>query len=234
MSVDLVGSTRCLLIDFDGPICSVFAGYPAAAVADELRAVIRQRCGGHLPPAVAQLSSDPLRILAEVAAGGDDRLTREIADTCRDAEVNAVASATATPGAEDVLRAAQATGRQVVIVSNNATAAIDAYLKCHDLTRYITAVSARFDGMNPQLLKPHPFLLEAGLTPTNTEPAEAVFIGDSVTDIEAGRTAGIRTIGYANKPGKHQRLTNAGADLVIDSMVTLAEAVQQTPARQAR
>ena len=227
---DLIANTRCLLIDFDGPICSVFAGHPAAAVADELRTAICRR-RGDLPLAVADLAPDPLQILVEVAALGDDSLTREIGDVLRDAEITAVAVATPTPGANDLLRAAHKTGLRVAIVSNNASAAIDEYLRDHDLIRYVDGLAARFDGMNPRLLKPHPYLLEQALSSTNIKPSLTAFVGDSITDIEAGRAVGIRTIGYANKPGKRQRLTEAGAEIVIDSMHELTEALHKTGVR---
>ncbi|WP_308285698.1 HAD family hydrolase [Actinoplanes hulinensis] len=231
---DLLARTRCLLIDFDGPICSVFAGHPATTVADELRMVIRRRFGGELPPAIAGLDADPLQILIAVARLDDERLTREVADAGRDAEVTAAETAAPTAGADEVLRAARDKGRQVAIVSNNANAAIRAYLHNHDLARYIDGIVARYDGMDPRLLKPHPFLLERGLAGMNATPMTTAFIGDSVTDIEAGRAAGIPTIGYANKPGKRQRLTNAGADIVIDSMHELTEALHKTETRPAR
>ncbi|SDT73612.1 HAD family hydrolase [Actinoplanes derwentensis] len=230
---DLIDESSCLLIDFDGPICVVFAGRPAAAVADELRTVIRRYFAGELPSAIAELTADPLQILTAVARLQDQHLTHEVTQACRDAEVAAVESAVPTPGAAEVLQAAHASGRQVAIVSNNATDAISAYLQNHDLIRYAEGITARFDGMDPRLLKPHPFLLERGLTATGAARNGTAFIGDSVTDIEAGRAAGIPTIGYANKPGKHQRLTDAGADVVIDSMHDLANALH-TAANPAR
>lgn len=222
----LVARARCLLIDFDGPICSVFAGHPAADVAQELHDIIRERFDGELPPGIAVLNADPLQILGQVDALGDDELTRAVADACRNAETAAVATAWPTPGAEDLLRVAHCTGRRVAIVSNNASQAIEIYLRDHDLTRYIDGLAARFDGMSPRLLKPHPFLIERGLTTVHAESAEAVFVGDSVTDVEAGRAAGTPTIGYANKPGKHQRLTAARADAVIDTVQALVQALQ--------
>ena len=227
---DLVGRARCLLIDFDGPICAVFAGHPAATVALELHNIIRERFAGELPPGIAALSSDPLQILGQVGALGDDDLTRAVANACRDAETAAVAAAKPTPEAEDLLRTAHHTGRSVVIVSNNASQAVETYLRDHDLTRYIDGVAARFDGMPPRLLKPHPFLIKRGLTTVHAQPAEAVFIGDSVTDVEAGQASATPTIGYANKPGKHQRLTAAGADAVIDTMQPLVNALQPVAA----
>jgi phosphoglycolate phosphatase len=224
--VDLVARARCLLLDFDGPICSVFAGYPAATVAQELREVVREQMAGELPPSIAASHAGPLQLLGEVDALGGDELTRVVADACRDAETAAVATARPTPGAEDLLRVAHCAGRRVVIVSNNASAAVETYLGRHNLTRYIDGVAARLDGMPPRLLKPHPFLIERGLTTVHAQPADALFIGDSVTDVEAGQAAGTPTIGFANKPGKHQRLAAAGAVAVINSMQALVQAIE--------
>jgi phosphoglycolate phosphatase len=223
---DLVGRARCLLIDFDGPICSVFAGHPATTVAQHLHDLIRERLDGELPPGIAALTANPLQILGQVDALGDDDLTRTVADACRDAETTATATARPTPGAEGLLRNAHHTGRRVVIVSNNSGMAVETYLGRHNLTSYIDGVAARFDGMPMRLLKPHPFLIERGLATLHLQPADALFVGDSVTDVEAGQAAGTPTIGYANKPGKHQRLTGAGADAVIDTMQSLVKALQ--------
>jgi phosphoglycolate phosphatase len=225
---ELIGRARCLLIDFDGPICSVFAGYPAADIARELHTIVRNHFAGTPPPALADLPGDPLDTMTTVAAFGDNALTRAVADAGRDAEVTAVATATPTPGAADVLRAAWESDRRVVIVSNNASAAIESYLQSHNLSRYVDAVAARHDGMDPRQMKPDPHLVQHGLAAVQVPSADAVFIGDSITDIEAGTAAGTRTIGYANKPGKRDRLTDAGADIVIDAMQTLAQALQPT------
>ncbi|MEU4693184.1 HAD hydrolase-like protein [Actinoplanes sp. NPDC023714] len=231
---ELISQAHHLLIDFDGPICSVFAGYPAVAIADKLREIIRRHCGGMLPPGLAELHGDPLRLLVDVAQLGDDELTRRVADACRDAEATAVNSAAATPGADEVLRTASGSGRRVTVVSNNATAAIGDYLQAHELSPHVAGIAARFDGMNPRLLKPHPFLVQRAIDGADEPSSRALFIGDSITDIEAGIAAGIPTIGYANKPGKHQRLTDAGATVVIDSMRLLAAELRSTTARPAQ
>jgi HAD superfamily hydrolase (TIGR01509 family) len=227
---DLLGRTSALLLDFDGPICAVFAGYPASTVAAELHAVIADRLGT-VPPEIAELTTNPLRILRRVADLGDAELTRAIADACRDAEVAAVATASPTPGAGDVLRAARECGRRVAVISNNSSDAVEKYLQSRDLVRYIDGIAARFDDMDPRLLKPDPLMVKAGLATVRARPADAVLVGDSVSDIEAGRAGGTATIGYANKPGKHERLTDAGADVVIDTMTELADAVRLATVR---
>ncbi|GII25496.1 HAD family hydrolase [Planosporangium mesophilum] len=219
---------RALLLDFDGPVCAVFADYPAATAAAQLHAVIRDRLG-HVPPDIASLTGHPLGILRRTADLGDDELTRAVADACRDAELTAVASAAPTPGAVDVLHAAHDSGCAVAIVSNNHADAIEKYLSAHDLLGYVGGIAGRTDGMDPRLLKPHPLLVTAGLATVNAQPADAVFVGDSETDIEAGRAAGVTTIGYANKPGKRERL--ADADLVVDSLTPLVDAIRRLAAR---
>jgi phosphoglycolate phosphatase len=53
-------------------------------------------------------------------------------------------------------------------------------------------------------------------------------VGDSTTDVHAARAAGVRAIGYANKPGKRERLARAGADAIVTDMASLVSAL---PAR---
>ncbi|MDT4994576.1 MAG: hypothetical protein QOH97_4468 [Actinoplanes sp.] len=226
----LLGRATCLLIDFDGPICAVFAGYPPSRVAAQLRTIVLDHFAGALPSDIEPLAASPLKILRQVADFGSPALTEAIGNACHDAELQAVATATPTAGADELLHAAHDAGLSVVIVSNNSSAAIESYLRGHDLTRYVQAVSARDDQMDPRLLKPHTFLLERGLQTIRQRPEHAAFIGDSTTDIEAGKAAGIATIGYANKPGKLKRLTDAGADTVIETMHAATTAIRTASA----
>ena len=54
---------------------------------------------------------------------------------------------------------------------------------------------------------------------------EAVLVGDSTSDVDAACDLGIAPIGYANKPGKRQRLTSAGAQIVIEDLKAVASAL---------
>ena len=53
-----VSPIRLLLLDFDGPICDIFAGYPAPRIAQELRDLIAAQ-GHTIAPALAH-EQDPL------------------------------------------------------------------------------------------------------------------------------------------------------------------------------
>ena len=50
-----------LLLDFDGPVCGIFAGYPAPRVARELIAALRA-AGVDVPDATAE-QTDPIEVL---------------------------------------------------------------------------------------------------------------------------------------------------------------------------
>lgn len=215
---DILSRARTLLLDFDGPVCSVFAGIPASTVADQLRGVLAD--GGHsdLPEAVTT-SADPFDVLQYAATlGGDEARYIEAAFTAH--EVEAISSAPPASGAHELIEAWHESGRQLAIVSNNSAPAINAYLDLYDLRTAINFVSARTSS-NVALLKPSPYLLNRAIAALDVTPRESVFIGDSTSDIEAAHAAGIRSIGYANKPGKESNLNAAGADAITDALTGL-------------
>ena len=213
----IVSRTRHLLLDFDGPICSIYAGLPAATVADRLRKLF----GDHaeLPDEIAR-TADPLAVFAYAATVSED-LAARVETEMTDQELAAVATATPTPYVHEVVTACQNSGRSVAVVSNNSAAAVHSYLARHGLEDRISLVVARTNH-NPALLKPSPHLIAKAIDALHAEPGECALVGDSVTDIQAARLASVQSIGYANKPGKRQRLTAAGAGATINSLADLA------------
>jgi len=220
----IIERTHALLIDFDGPICSIFAGYPAHTLADDLRQLVAA-LGGRVPTE-PDAEEDPIHVLRLVAITCPPPIVRAVADALRDAELKATETAEPTPAADDVLRAAQVGGRHVAVVSNNSEDAVRRYLDRHELGSYVDHVSARYDGMHPGLMKPNDHLIRRALDSLGAAPRAGTLIGDSISDVDAGRSAGLPVIGYANKPGKQERLNDAGADAVIDSMTELADAIR--------
>lgn len=211
----VMARARVVLLDFDGPVCAVFAGYPAERIGRALAA--------ELLPDVPQPPTDPLVVLRESAGRGPDLLADAEA-RLEAAELEAVDSAAPTDGSPRFLDAAARTKRPVVIVSNNSEAAIRRYLAIHDLGHRVSAVVAR-PRLRPGLMKPHPHLVTEALSRLRARPSEAVMIGDSATDVLASVAVGVPVVGYANKPGKVERLTEAGADAICTSMGSLADAL---------
>lgn len=217
----LMSGVELLMLDFDGPICSVFAGLPAAEVAQRLRGTLR--ANGVAMSGELDSDNDPLSIYRHSSVYGP-AITSRIYQELVDAEVQAVASAVLTPGATDVVRMAREGGRRVAVVSNNAAVAVEAFLAVHELANLVSYVAARRTPV-PALMKPSPAYVTEALAALRVPPGRGALVGDSETDIEAARMARVRSVGYANKPGKASRLSKAGADVVTDTMGALAAAL---------
>ncbi|KRV47466.1 HAD family hydrolase [Wenjunlia vitaminophila] len=214
----VLAPVRHVLLDFDGPVCSVFAGVPAPEVA---RRLAEQLSGPDGPPPGHE-ESDPLAMLRRIADERDD-LVPLADETLARLEMEAVDRAQPTPGGVAFLEACAASGRVVWMVSNNATVAIARYVDTHGLGRLIAGQFGRVSG-HPRSMKPSPELLFAAMAAAGARPGDCIFVGDAVRDIEAAHAAGMDAIGYANKPGKDAALTRAGAAAVVTSMGELARA----------
>ena len=104
-----------------------------------------------------------------------------------------------TSGAVELLHACNEVGRPVVMVSNNAEAAIDTFLHRHRLRHLVQAVVARIPGQ-PELMKPHPSAVERALDLLDRPAHQSVLVGDSVIDIQVSRATGLRSSGFAKTP----------------------------------
>lgn len=212
----ILSCAKTLLLDFDGPICSVFAGIPANVVADQLREVLTE--GGHVDlPDDVQVAADPFEVLFYASKLGQDE-ARYVEAAFRAHEVEAVQSAQPTSSAHDLMTRWTAAGGSLAIVSNNSVAAVRTYLDLHNLAGEVGVISARQDS-NTELLKPSPYLLNQAVGLLDENLATCVFVGDSSTDIEAGRAAGIDAIAFANKPEKLSNLIAAGPKAIVTEIV---------------
>jgi len=212
-----------LLLDFDGPVCRLFAGYRAPTIAEELRLLVAGRLDA-IP--ASMVDAGPVQVLRLSADLHDRDLAQAVADALRNAEVKAAASAAPTPGLRDVLQALHDSGRRVAIVSNNSIEAVQDYLGRHELSDTFDQIVARYDGMDPHRLKPDDHLVRLALDRLDISVSTTTFLGDSPSDIQAGRAAGLSTIGYASRPPKRQLLIDAGVDAIVDTMTELAEALR--------
>lgn len=208
--------TRHVLLDFDGPVCSVFARVPAPSVAARLAGLLR--AAGVALPAGTRLD-DPIEVF-RVAASLHPALAERIEAALSEAELAASRSAVPTPDVHDFVRACRRVGRSVAVVSNNAEPAVRGFLAAHGLGDGVGPVVGRTTA-DPALLKPSPHLVLLAIDAMGADPADCTMIGDSVSDVESARAAGARCIGYANGPGKDRRLAEAGADGIITTLADL-------------
>jgi phosphoglycolate phosphatase len=221
----IIITTRHLLLDFDGPVCDVYAGLPAPTVAEHLRKLFRDE-GRQLPDNVAR-SDDPVEVFV-YAATIDPELAARVEAELTSMEETAVATAKPVAYVHEVMTSARESGRSISVVSNNSERAVNSYLAQHGLDDRIDLVVAR-TSHDATLLKPNPHLIKRALDTLSAEPAACAFVGDSTTDIEAAKIVGVSSIGYANKPGKHDLLTQAGANTVVSSLSDLVLILRARP-----
>lgn len=72
-------------------------------------------------------------------------------------------------------------------------------------------------------MKPNPGPVLDAVRALGVAPGSCVLVGDSLSDIEAARAAGVAAIGFANRPWKVDAF--ATADAVVTTMGDIAEAL---------
>ena len=220
----LLGRASCLLLDFDGPLCRLFARSSPLRIAQDMRTLLAD-AGSPLTAPEFAATEDPHRIVqAPVARELAVRLERMLAD----AEEAAARSATATEGAEEFVHLMARQGRLLAITTNNAPRAVEAYLKDHELDGYFEQRIFGRSTDDPLLMKPHPDCLLRALEALEVEPADCLMIGDSLADAAAATAAGTPFLGYARGPGRVACLRDGHAYPVVDGMRALIGAAGAT------
>lgn len=221
-AADLIARARVVLLDFDGPICAVFAGYRAHEVAAQIMKHAAN-AGIVLRPADPD---DPISVF-KATTGMDPDAIAAVQDALVAEESKALSRTAPHPGIPELVHQLRAAGHRLVVVTNNGADPVSEFIEHHDLAHDLDAVVGR-DPHRPELLKPAPESITRALVLLGVPAEAAVFVGDSITDVLAGHAAGVPVIGYANKPGKDQRLRDAGADAIITAMGDLVPARRLT------
>lgn len=215
---DLIEAAKCVLFDFDGPVCHLFRDRPTPAIAQRLREVAR---AGEEDRVRLPETSDPLEILSaafEVPDLVERGVARDIEQALTKEEVEAAPGAFPTAYADTLIRTLAATGRQLAIASNNSSQAVERYLRTRLTGDLFTG---RIHGRSPDgppRLKPDPDCVLRALASTGTPARDALMIGDAPRDLEAARAAGVPFLGYARNEHKAAVLREAGAQHTVDSL----------------
>lgn len=224
----LVASARYVLWDLDGPICRLFAGYPAHQIAGELVHKIDQLGMGALLTEQERSSNDPQEALwgvHERHRGSD--LVLELEEWLTRRELAAVPKARPTPYADPVIRTWSSLGVRFAITTNNAAVAAEAYVESRQLRDCFPYVYGRTPNLD--LMKPDPYCLEEAIKAMGAVPAATLMIGDAATDLQAARLAGVEFLGYARNEHKERLLREAGAEVVVRSLEQVLDLVRKVP-----
>jgi HAD superfamily hydrolase (TIGR01549 family) len=178
------------------------------------------------------------RIHRHIGMGGDqlvralcgDAVEDQKGDDIRDAEKDLYAElideVQPLAGATELIRDLVRRGHAVVLASS---------AKADEVEHYVDLLDARelADGWTTaadvDATKPEPDLVEVARRMVGA--AEAVMIGDSTWDCEAGKRAGVQTLAVLTGGFSEQELLDAGATAVYESIDELRRSLEETPLR---
>lgn len=122
-------------------------------------------------------------------------------------------------GITEVLKAIAAAGIPIGVVTGKGRRSADITLR---LLGWDGLFSRVVTGDDVKHQKPHPEGALATAKTLGVDPRSCVFVGDTPTDVECGRAAGMTTIAAAWHPVYLDRLREAGADYWADAPGELA------------
>ncbi|MER6712224.1 MULTISPECIES: HAD family hydrolase [unclassified Streptomyces] len=219
---------RCVLFDFDGPVCRLFPEGSSRALADRLRDLVSAfGLAGVLTPQ-ERTDKNPHAVLRALHRArwdedlGDadvEGLVDRLEVCVTEGELAAARTAWPTPHAHALIRRLVAGGLRLAVVTNNSPKAAGHYLRAHGLHGCFEAIHGRT--ADPDLMKPHPDVLHRALGSLGLPAEDAVMIGDAPMDFLAAERAGVRFIGYGRNALKRARMRDAGAKVVVGSFAPL-------------
>lgn len=119
----------------------------------------------------------------------------------------------AYPGAVEMVHAVRRRGLRTGLVTSKQRAGAERGLRLLGLVEAMEVIIAADDVVNP---KPHPEPLLLAAEQMAVDPRTAIYVGDSVHDLESGRAAGMRTAAALWGPFERGVLETAGPDHWLD------------------
>jgi HAD superfamily hydrolase (TIGR01509 family) len=126
------------------------------------------------------------------------------------------------PGAAELLRAVAKLGPAVVLASSAQEPELKKLRAVIDADDVITAATSSADA---EQSKPAPDILQAALDQSDVDPKRAVFVGDSVWDVQAAARLEIPCIGLTCGGTSAAELSEAGAIACYDDPAALLKAL---------
>lgn len=122
------------------------------------------------------------------------------------------------PGAAEAVRALRQSGLHTGLVTSKNRSGAERGLRLCGLEGVMDVLVGADDVEHP---KPHPEPVERAVRALGIAPAEAVYVGDSVHDMESGRAAGVRTAAALWGPFDRAALAPTRPDCWLDTPADL-------------
>jgi phosphoglycolate phosphatase-like HAD superfamily hydrolase len=184
----------------------------------------------------------PMAEIHRAIGMGGDKLVAHLLGEDRDASLDKELDSThgavfstfwpslrAFEGAGDLLRRCAGEELVVVLASSASGQELEVLRAVIDADAAITGATSSSDAENS---KPSPDILQAALEAGGVQPADVVFVGDSVWDVFAATELDIPTIGVTTGGTSEAELREAGAAEVYKDVLALLKAFDHGPLRK--
>lgn len=176
---------RAVLFDVDGTLLNTF---------DFIYGAFEYAFGQHgIPPLTRQeishLMGGPLEEVYSVMAPGYDN--KILAEAHRTFQSEHLHLASLFPGTIEVLENLKKRGIKIAAITTRSIRTSVRSLEETGIAHYFDLI---ISGEDVQFLKPHPEPLLKALEAFSVNPQEAIMVGDTRADIEAGKNAGVKTV----------------------------------------
>jgi len=129
------------------------------------------------------------------------------------------------PGSSGTLKKLSAAGISIGLVTSTHLKHMDRKLFPFKENGLMELIGATIAIENTQRIKPHPDPLIECAKRLGVSPERSIYVGDSHTDIRAGESAGMKTIGVLTGMDNYETLKMEDPYMIIDSVAHLSQAV---------
>ena len=161
-------------------------------------------------------------ILLEKNPSGAEKFYQKAHQILYEVELRAAEKGRLIPGVDRMLKFLRGTGIKVGIITRN----------CEDAVRRIFPNIDEFCDVfisrnSIKKVKPHPDHLFSAMKALNVSGGETVMVGDHTIDIQAGKRAGMMTIGVLTGRTTKEEFEKAGADHILREATEVCELLEK-------
>jgi len=153
-----------------------------------------------------------------------DYIMAQINDIIDFYEMQAATSTTIFEEARDVLDALKENGLKIALVTNNGRKATRFVLKRFSLEKFFDIIVTRNDGLR---LKPYPDGVLWVLDKVGAHKTRTLFVGDSVIDVKAGKSAGVIVAAIKGQFLRSQSDFEIKPDYLIDRLSDILSLIRR-------
>jgi HAD superfamily hydrolase (TIGR01509 family) len=180
------------------------------------------------------------RIHRHIGMGGDqvvpalcgDDVEARLGDDIRDAEgeeyAKLIGEVRTMEGSRELIVSLKERGHIVVLASSAKQDEVEAYLDLLDARDIADAWTTSAD---VESTKPAPDLVHAAVARVDSDPADAVMVGDTPWDVKAAAGAEVPTLAVMTGGFSEAELREAGAAMVYESVAELTRGLDDSPLR---